>query len=187
MSQNTDLLRMLQELHELIVDAPRYVGKVAWGINRDEAAIQIAKIRASLPDELKRASARVKESERLVDSAREDASSTLDGAKKQGEKVVDDAHKEAEKIVELGRVQQGRLVAESEILKLAKAQAEEIRNSADRDAVQVRRGADQYAYEVLLQLEGVVGRVAAVIERGKQDLERPAESAVVPSRERTRA
>lgn len=187
MANHTDILRMLQELHDQIVDEPRYFGKVAYGINRDEVSIQIAKIRASLPAELKEASAKVKESERIVDSARVDASATVDAAKRDAERMLGETKKEAERVLEQARLQQERLVSDSEILKLAKAQAEEIRNSAERDANQVRRGAEKYAHDVLLQLEGVVGKVMSVVERGRQDLERPsAEIVSTPARERVR-
>jgi cell division septum initiation protein DivIVA len=187
MAQNTDILRMLQELHDQIVDHPRYFGKIGYGINRDEISIQIAKIRASLPSELKEASAKVRESERIVDSAKVDANATVEAARRESDRCLIDARKEAERTLDQAKIQQERLVSESEILKLAKAQAEEIRNSADRDASQIRRGAEKYAHDVLVQLEGVVGKVMGVVEKGRQDLERPTESsAVVVQRERVR-
>lgn len=187
MAQNTDILRMLQELHDQIVDQPKYFGKIGYGINRDEISIQIAKIRASLPNELKEASAKVRESERIVDTAKVDANATVEAARREAERALVDAKREAERIVEQARVQQERLVSESEILKLAKAQAEEIRNVADRDAAQVRRGAEKYAHDVLVQLEGVVAKVMGVVEKGRQDLERPSEAVVsAPARERER-
>ncbi len=187
MPQNTDLLRMIQELHDEIVDKPKYIGKMAWGINRDDVSIQIAKIRASLPSELKEASARVRESERIVDSAREDASHTLESARREAERIVEDAGKESERLIEQARIQQERMVSDNEILRLAKAQAEEIRNAADRDALRVRRGADKYAHDVLIQLEGVVGKVMSAVEKGRQELSRPQEAVVAAPREKVRA
>lgn len=187
MAQNNDILRMLQELHDQIVDEPRYFGKLAYGLNRDELSIQIAKIRASLPNELKEASAKVRESERIVDSAKTDASATVEAARREGERFLAEAKREAERLVEQGKLQQERLVSESEVLKLAKAQAEEIRNSAERDGNTIRRGAESYAHDVLLQLEGVVGKAMGVVERGRQELERPSENLVSsPVRERVR-
>jgi hypothetical protein len=85
-------------------------------------------------------------------------------------------------------LQQQQMVSESEILKLSKAQSEEIRNSADREAVSMRRGAEKYALDVLTQLEGVVGKVATTIERGKREMDRsdiPAPQALI--REKARA
>jgi cell division septum initiation protein DivIVA len=143
--------------------------------------------RASLPQEIKHAVAKVKESERIVDSAKEDASATLETARREAERLVAEAKKEAERVLEQAKLQQERMTAESEVLKLAKSQGEEIRNAAERDSTVMRRGAEKYAYDVLLQLEGVVGKVVTTIEKGKQDLERvPEPAASMPLREKVR-
>ena len=184
-----DILRLLDNLSEL-VEKPKSLGPATWGLNRDEISMQIAKIRASLPTELKQAVQTVRESERIVDSAREDATMTLEAAKKEAERITNEARREAEKVVESARLQQERMIHESEILKLAKAQSEEIRNSADREAVQMRRGAETYAYDVLNQLEGVVTKVMNAVERGKNEIDRSGDHkeahAVVQPRERAR-
>jgi cell division septum initiation protein DivIVA len=181
-----DILRLLDDLTKLIDDTPTY-GPVTWRLDRDEITMQIAKIRASLPQELKTAVNTVRESERIIDTAREDATMTLDSARKEGERVVAESKKEAERLLEQARLQQERMVHESEILKLSKAQSEEIRNSADRDAMNMRRGAEKYAFDVLTQLEGVVGKVATTIERGKQEMTPQKDPAsLVKERERTR-
>ena len=182
-----DILRMLEQLNELI-EKPKQIGPMTWGLNREDITMQIAKIRASLPNELKSAAQTVRESERIVESAREDASMTVDSARKERDRILAEGRAEAERIVEAARIQQERMISESEILKLAKAQSEEIRTTADRDAIQVRRGAEKYAHDVLSQLEGVVGKVMTTIERGKSEMDRPtAETAVVNGANRERA
>lgn len=178
---------MLEQLNEL-VEKPTKVGPMYFGLDKEEITMHIAKIRASLPNELKNAAQTVRESERIVESAREDATLTVENGRKERDRVLAEARAEAERIVEAARIQQERMIAESEIMKLAKAQSEEIRSSADRDAVQTRRGAEKYAHDVLLQLETVVGKVMTTIERGKSEMERPTDSAVVnASRERVGA
>lgn len=180
-----DILRLLDHLAEL-VDKPKSFAGLTWGFNKDEISMQIAKVKASVPTEMKQAAQTVRESERIVDTAREDATMTLEGARKEAERVLTEAKAEAERIVEQAKLQQERMVHESEILKLAKAQSEEIRGSADRDAVQMRRGAEGYAHEVLVQLESVVGRALQTIERGKTEIERADQNSAA-QRERTRA
>lgn len=182
-----DILRLLEQLDEMVLEKPkRFMGGV-WGLNSDDVKMQIAKIRASLPAEIKQAVAKVRESERIVEGAKEDASQTVESAKREAERTLLEARREAEQIVEAARVQQQRMVAESEILKIAKAQADEIRNMADRDAVTMRRNSEKYAFDVLCKLEDVAGKVINAVDRGKQDLERPMpEHAVVPVRERVK-
>lgn len=179
-----DILRLLDNLSETI-ERPKQLGPMTWRLDRDEVAMQISKIRASLPTELKQAVQTVRETDRIIDSAREDAQVTLENAKREAERVMAEAHKEAEKLIEQARAQQERMINESELMKLAKAQSEEIRNSADREAVQMRRGAESYAYDILTQLEGVVTKVMSAVERGKQEIDR-SDHAVVQPRERAR-
>ena len=173
-----DILRMLEDLHELAVNKPRQFGPLFWGLDRDEISMQIAKVRASLPSELKQAVQTVRDSERIVDSAREDANMTVESARKESERLISEANLEAQRILDQAKIQQERMLSESEILKLSKAQSEEIRNSAERDANQMRRGAEKYAYDVLTQLEGVVGKVINTIDRGKAEL-RPSDNTAV--------
>lgn len=183
-----DILRLLDQLHEMTVDNVGGFGPIVWGYNKDEISMQIAKVRASLPSEVKAAAATVRETDRIVESAREDATTTLESARQEADRIVADARQEVERLLEQSRLQQQQMVSESEILKLSKAQSEEIRNSADREAVSMRRGAEKYALDVLTQLEGVVGKVATTIERGKREMDRsdiPAPQALI--REKARA
>jgi len=164
---------MLEQLHETAVEEPRtVVGPLVWGLNKEEVAMQIAKIRASLPSEVKQAANVTRESERIVESAREDADQARATADREGERIVAEAKAEAERLLEAARLEQLRLVSESEVLKIAKAQSEEIRNAADREAITLRRGAEDYAFDVLSRLEGVVGKAMSAIEKGKAEVNR---------------
>jgi cell division septum initiation protein DivIVA len=181
-----DILRLLEDLKKMIEETPHF-GPITWRLNREEMVMKITQVRAALPQELKAAVSTVRESERIIDTAREDASSTLENARKEAERIIAEAKSDADRIIEQARLQQERMVADSEILKLSKSQSEEIRNAADRDAVQMRRGAEKYAYDVLTQLEGVVSKVATTIERGKQEVNRPDTTPAPVSREKSRA
>lgn len=179
-----NILRLLDELLEMIDGTKQFAG-ITFGLKRDEIGMQIAKIRASLPTEVKAAAATVRESDRIVETAREDATTTLDGARKEALQIIEEAKREAMRLLEQAKLEQDRMVGESEILKLSKAQSEEIRNSADRDAVEMRRGADKYAYDVLSKLEKVAANVMTAIDQGKQVVDRTEAPQALP-RERTR-
>jgi len=167
-----DILRLLDELHEMTVKRPRSFMGLTWGLDQDEIGMQISKVRASLPQELKVAATTARESDRIIESAKEDAGMTIENARKEAERIVAEAHEEAQRVIEQSRIEQSRLVAESEILRISKTQSEEIRNSAERDALQMRRGAEKYAFDVLTQLEGVVGKAMSTIERGKAEMQK---------------
>ncbi|MBL8087636.1 MAG: hypothetical protein JNM85_06140 [Chthonomonas sp.] len=184
---------MLEQLHDLAVDQPRHLGPLYWKVNTDEIAMQIAKIRASLPQEVKQAASVTRESEQIVKTARQDADGLLDNAKGDASRLLDEAKQEADLIIEQAKLEQTRLLAESEILKLAKSQAEEIRNSAGKDATSRRREADDYSYHVLKHVENVLGKAIRSVEAGMSELESSVDGAaplspqaVIESREKVR-
>jgi cell division septum initiation protein DivIVA len=170
-----DVLRILDDLNTLIENS-KHLGPLTWGLDRQEVSMQITKIRASLPNEVKAAAATVRDADQILTRAQEDANKQLENAQKEADRIIAEARKEAERMIDQARLQQERMIDDSEILKLSKAQSEEVRNAAEREATQMRRGAEQYAHDVLTQLEGVVGKVMNTIERGKTDLHRQPEA-----------
>ena len=180
-----DILRQLADLEKMIED-PWSMGPVTWGLDREEIVMQISKIRASLPQELKNAASMVRESDRILEEARADATGILENARKEADRIQAEARVEAERSLEQGRLQQERMVADSEILKLSKAQSDEIRASADRDALSMRRGAEKYTYDVLTQMESVLGKAMTAIERGKSEIAPDAKPAPPQNREKAR-
>ncbi|MCW5940026.1 MAG: hypothetical protein KF884_10090 [Fimbriimonadaceae bacterium] len=182
-----DVLRLLDNLRQLAAKPKTFAG-IAFGYNAEEMVMQIEKVRASLPREVKDAASIARATERILESANEEAVVTVDQAKVQADRTIAEAKAEAERIVEQARLAQEQMIADSEILKLAKAQADEVRNSAERESNQMRRGADRYALEVMTQLEATVGKVLAQVERGKTHLsESETALAAQPLREKVKA
>jgi hypothetical protein len=167
--QQADLLRMLDDFTSQL-NSLHHIGRISWGIDPEEISMQIAKIRASLPQDLKTAAATVRESERIIAAAHEDAKLRQEKAASESTRIVEDAKKEAERLVEQAKLTQEQLLSESELLRLTKLQSDDLRTKAERDAIEMKRGAEKYAYDVLAQLENVVGRAMQTIERGKSDL-----------------
>jgi len=180
-----DILRILEELNEQAVLKPKSFGPFTYGLNKDEIGMLIVKVRASLPTELKVAAQTVRESGRIVETAKEDAQSAIDSGKKEAQIVLDQARIEADRIIAQAKLEQDKMLSESEIIKISKAQSEEIRLSAEREATQLRRGSEEYSYQVLSQLGTVVEKAMTTIEHGKQALDMaPKEVAVVRERAR---
>lgn len=190
-----DSVRLLEELIDTIDDV-RSFGPVAWGFDSEEFRMQLEKIKANLPQEIKVANSTARESERIIEQAREDGARALEGARVEAERIVsearrdgaqtvDQARKEADLLLENARLEQSRMLGESEVLRLARAQADELKARSERDALDTRRGSEKYAYDVLSQLEGVVGKLQVTIERGKNDLQPEGPRAVAPSEKKS--
>ncbi len=169
---NIDVLRLLDNLNSL-AEKPRSFLGLTVGYNKQEFQIQIDRIKGSLPRDMKEASNILRETERVRDSADDEANRVLDQAKRESAQTIEESGQAAARIVDQARLQQEQMIADSEVMKLAKAQAEEIRRTAEGDAAHLRREADRFAYETLDNLEAVVGKLMSNVERGRAELDRP--------------
>jgi cell division septum initiation protein DivIVA len=167
-----EIVRALEDLRKHIEEPKSFLG-LTVGLNKEECAVLIRRIHALLPEQVKQAAQITRESEKIVDSAKTDATMTLERAKSEAERTVADAKREADRVLEAARAERERMVADNEILKLAKQHAEQVTTSAESEAAKLRRSADDYAMDVLLRLENVVGKVMSTIERGKGEMQRP--------------
>ena len=158
-SSQEDVLRLLDNLEEMAEDAPKFMGKT-WGLDADDFFALTNKIRASLPDEMRRASRVASDSDKIVGAAREEAEMILEQAREEADRIVEDARQMAAKLVDT-----------SEINRLAKAQAQEIMANAESAARDVRRGADEYAREVLSAIENHLAKVMGTMQKGREKLE----------------
>lgn len=154
-----DIYKLLDSLEDLVEDSRHIFGR-AWGVKIDDFDVLTNKIRASLPEEVRRASQVSNNSDKIVSAAREEA-----------EMIMEQAREEAVRVVEEARQMASKLIDTSEINRLAKAQAQEIMASAEASSRETRRGADEYAREVLTAIENHLGGVIGTLQRGREKLD----------------
>ncbi len=154
-----DVLRLLDSLEDLVEDSHQFMGKV-WAMDLEEFHMRINKIRASLPDEVRRASRVAIDSDKIVSAAKEEA-----------EVISEQATEEATRVVEEARQMATKLIDTSEINRLAKAQAQELISAAEAASRETRRGADEYAREVLASIENHLAKVMGTLQKGREKLE----------------
>lgn len=176
--QLMEIVRALDDLREHIERPKQFFG-LTFGLNKEECAVLIRRIQALLPEQVKQADQMMRQSERIVGSAKEDASMALERAKSEADKTVQAARKEAERLLEQAQLERDKMLSDNEILRLAKQEAERLKGESEEEAARLRRGADDYALDVLFRLENVVGKVMTTIERGKGEMQRPTQ-AVTP-------
>lgn len=154
-----DVLKLLDGLEELAENAYSFFGR-AWGVDLEEFHMLTNKIRASLPDEVRRASRVASDSDKIVSAAREEAAVITERATEEANRIVDEARQMAAKLIDT-----------SEINKLAKAQAQDMMAHAENTSRDVRRGADEYAREVLSAIESHLANVMGTLRKGREKLE----------------
>ncbi len=183
---DVDILKLLTELEDLVESTRRGPLGILIGFPEDRFHTVLLKIRANLPEEMKRASALAREQEELLERVRDESSAVLlethEAAVKELERCRTDAESksrdiieagkaEAKGIVEAARIKSEELVSTSEIVQRAMVIAENMRAAAEDDAKSVRMGADEYARTVLDNLDGVLGKALSQIQRGRDLLE----------------
>lgn len=120
-------------------------------VNVEECLEVLDQIRAALPAEIREAQYILRERE----------------------KVLVEAKQEAEKMKNLTRVQIEKLLEEHSLTKEAKDKADKILGKAQQVAQEIRQGANQYADDLLAKLEIHLEKTLAVVKRGRQELEGP--------------
>ncbi len=186
-----DILKLLSDLEDL-VERARRIPLGFLRLDEDKFQMTIMKIRANLPEELKRASKLMRESERLVEETQAEADKLVKTAKMsadaelarlqnekarqvqsvqtEAETIRAEAQREAERRITEADAQVQAIVMDSEVVRRAQIEAEETRKRAEAEAQQTMRGADQYAQGVLTQLENELTRVLGSVQRGIQHL-----------------
>lgn len=171
-----DTIKVLDQLELLVEESKKFMGFVR--LDEDEFFMLTSKLRASLPEDVRRAGklaentdrimeAAQSESERILSEAREEASRMLESARAESNRLIAEAQEDGQRAVEEAKGMSMALTDQSEITRLATAQAEgivaqaeaegrEIRAVAEHDARSIRSGADAYARDVLVTLENQV-------------------------------
>lgn len=181
-----DTYKVLDQLEALVEDSKKFMGFVK--LDEEEFFMLVSKLRASLPEDVRRAGKIAQNSDKIMEAATAEAGMHLENARSEAERALIDARTEGERLIAEAKSQAEALVSQSEVQRIASAQAREIVAQAEQEADEIRAGADDYALQILTTLEGQVteamgqvqGRIDGVlttIRRGRQKLEQSAASA----------
>lgn len=163
-----DIIKLLDKLEQLVEDSAQIFGRAIW-VNADEFFVYTNKIRAFLPEDLKRASRISRDSEKLLEETKDEVRQTMDSVRQEADRCLQEARARAQE-----------MVADSNVAREAQAEALRIVEAAERRANEIRLGADQYAKEVLASLDAFLGRIMGTIDRGRQKLDQRDPRAVTP-------
>jgi hypothetical protein len=171
-ADHVDIFRLLEELEHLPEKARHLPLNTLVGFNHEQFYYLVLKIRAALPEEMKRANRLARDSERIVDQARDTAAEQMESGRVEAQRIIEEAYAEARHVLDQARRQAAEMVEQTEVHRLAIAQAKEIIQRAEIEAAEIRRGADDYARDVLERLEAVMGKAIVTVQRGRETLEK---------------
>lgn len=146
-----DLQSVLDELESLVDDAGHipFTGRVV--VQADRLYDLLDRLRASLPEAMQQAQKVLRERDRILAQAREEA-----------ESMVREAQAYAEK-----------LTRETAIVQKAEEEAARIIDEANRTGREIRAGAREYADELLEKLEANLQKCLVVVRQGREELGPP--------------
>ncbi len=183
-TEAVDVFRLLDQLEELPEKAKHVpLMNTLVGFDSEQFYYLVLKIRANLPEDMKKAARVARDSERIVEEARDAAVQQLEHARVEANRIIeasraeaartlDKSREEAGHTLDQARAQAAQMVEKSEIMQMAKTQAQEIIRHAETEATEIRKGADDYARDVLGNLEAVMGKAMTTIQRGRESLEK---------------
>jgi len=181
-TEPVNIFDLLNELEELPERAKHLPLNTLVGFDHEQFYYLVLKIRANLPEDLKKAHRVARDTERIVEEAKDaaiqqlesgrtEAARLLEAARAEAGRIVEQARSEAGRIIEQARAQAAHMVDKSEVHEMAVAQAHEIVRRAETEASEIRKGADDYARDVLANIEGVMGKALVTVQRGREMLE----------------
>jgi len=144
-----DILHLVDRLEETIKESTRLFFSNTRLVDERRIWPLLDQIRISIPDEVRRA-------ERII---------------REKERILAQAHEEAARITALARNEAAELTAEHNIIQAAESRLASIRQRTKQEVASIRAEADEYAFETLCDLEENLKRALTVIENGITALE----------------
>ncbi|MCU0464881.1 MAG: hypothetical protein MUF38_09960 [Anaerolineae bacterium] len=151
-----DILQLVDRLEDLI-DEGRHVPFSKFTMVDEERMLAILdQMRISIPEEIVKASTILKERNRILERANEDAARVLQESRKKSDELLD----------------------QETSVQAAQSRANEIVQRAKGDAEQIMNDADKYVADSLRELEKRLNRIVAEVRNGIAEVETPGEQIV---------
>ena len=145
-----DIQHLVDRLEELF-SGGRHIPLIPFAIVDEQRALELVdQMRISIPEEIEKAKRVLRERDRVVAQANE----------------------EAARIRELAKEKSETLVQRDSITQAAQARATSIINHSQSEAEQIKREADQYVIEVLGDLADALTSTLSVVQNGITTVER---------------
>ena len=152
--EGVDILKLLTELEDLVEASPKMMGALLR-FDEDKFHMTIMKIRANLPEEMKRASKLARDSERIVEETRDNADRVVSEARRAALQELERGRAEAAQLKEEAREEGRRQTAE------AQAEANRVRQNADAEARRTLAEAQRNAAELIAEAQAQAAQLVA--------------------------
>ncbi len=150
-----DIIKLLNELERLI-DEQKTVMGLAWNFHPEDYHDITNKIRASLPEDVKRASRVTAESDKIVDNARDTAEQTLEDATVEADEILREARINAERHLRETEAEVNKMNLTAETL--AKKTVEDARVRAEKMLADAHQSSEKKVTDATHQAETMLSQ-----------------------------
>jgi cell division septum initiation protein DivIVA len=154
-----DLQDRLEHLREFVNTGTQLLHHRMW-LDLEEFEERFDQIIAILPKEVRRARKIVREEQRIIQDAKDEARRVLEEARAESSQIVTGAREEAERLVESSAIRQR-----------AVDQAQTTLANAEEQALEVRKKSYDYSSQVLKNVSESLKRLGASVEQDRSALE----------------
>lgn len=154
-----DILKLLNELERLIEEQKTVMG-ITYNFHSDDYLDITNKIRATLPEEVKRASRVTAESDKIVDGARETAEQTLEEATSEADQIIRESRANAERMLREAEGHTNKMTLAAEAT--SKQTVDDARQRAEKMLSDAHQQAEKMAADAVRQSELMVSQSEVV-------------------------
>jgi len=152
-----DAIKLLNELEDYI-ETRRHLGGICIDFHRDDLLTYTQKIRAAIPEDVKKGAKVTAEKDRVLEKAKERADQTVEDAQSEAKQITRDSRASAEKMIRDAEAEAARILSEakeaaSKLTAETIADSEELMNGSRAKAEQMLRDAHQQSQQMITQSE----------------------------------
>lgn len=156
-----DIIRLVEEIEDLIENAGSVPFSKKVMIDADELYDILHDIRKSLPEEIKQANWIAEEKDRILQDAGVEASN-----------IIENAHKEEENIIKDARARADKMVDDHQIVQEARDRAQAIHEKAETAARDMKVQSINYVDELLANSQSNLENVLRTISENRNELKK---------------
>lgn len=141
-------------------------------VDEQKLSVLLRRIEVALPSELRVAEEIIRERDKRIRAAQEEAERIIREAEEEKQRILERAQREAERRIAESEIVKSAEQRADELLRRAEERAGETRQQAVEEALRRKAEALEYALKVLNKLEQTVNRLREIIIESREELER---------------
>ena len=172
--QTMKIFSILSKIEQLVADSPKPRFNNAGSrriIDEEELLTLLDDLKATIPEDIRRASGIIAEKENTLRDANEQADEIVAEAQKEANELREQAQEAAENVYRQAVAEYEGLVSESSVYQSAVKRADDLRQAAEENADSICSGARAYADDILADVQRYLNDYMKMINGNREELD----------------